>query len=60
MAKPIEPTPPLDAEDSERLLRDLEQVCSPEEARRREEWAARMVAEMMRTKGRPDDDSRRD
>ncbi len=35
MAKPIEPTPVLQGEDAERLLRDLEKVCSPEEAERR-------------------------
>jgi hypothetical protein len=35
MARPIEPTPILEGEDAERLLRDLENVCSPEEARRR-------------------------
>ena len=35
VAKPIEPTPVLKGEDAERLLRDLEKVCSPEEAERR-------------------------
>ncbi len=31
----IEATPVLNAEDSDRLLRDLKDVCSPEEAERR-------------------------
>jgi len=59
MAKPIEPTPPLDAEDSERLLRDLENVCSPEEAERRRATAKRWLAEVTRPKPRHDD-ARRD
>ena len=50
MARPIEPTPILEGEDAERLLRDLENVCSPEEARRRIEWARAKRAEMMRPK----------
>lgn len=35
MAKPIEPTPTLYGEDAEALLRELENVCSEEEAERR-------------------------
>ncbi len=57
MARPIQPTPPLDGDDAEALLRDLENVCSPEEMKRRAEWARRELAEMMRPKGRAEDDS---
>jgi hypothetical protein len=35
VAKPIEPTPTLVGEDAEALLRELENVCSDEEAERR-------------------------
>ena len=35
MAKPIEPTPTLTGKDAELLLRELEHVCSTEEADRR-------------------------
>ena len=50
MARPIESTPVLEGEDAERLLRDLENVCSPEEAKRRMEWAQVQLADMMRPK----------
>lgn len=35
MAKPIEPTPTLTGKDAEQLLRELERVCSADEAERR-------------------------
>jgi hypothetical protein len=35
VAKPIEPTPPLEGEEAEKLLRQLKDVCSPQEAERR-------------------------
>jgi hypothetical protein len=47
MARPIEATPTLTGEDAERLQRDLANVCSPEEQRRRIEYAKRLRAEMM-------------
>jgi hypothetical protein len=48
MATPIQPTPPLNTEDSERLRRDLAEVCSPEEAERRVRLAEeRLRAAMM-------------
>lgn len=47
MARPIEATPPLDAEDWSRLVRELEDVCTPEEAERRIAWARRELARMM-------------
>jgi len=53
MARPIEPTPELTGEDAERLLRDLEDVCSPAEAERRSKWAEQQLAELMRPKGPP-------
>jgi hypothetical protein len=52
MAKPITPTPPLNAEDSEALLRELEHGCSPEEAARREQRAAQWLARVTAPKGR--------
>ncbi len=58
MAKPIEPTPPLDAEDSEALLRDLERGCSPEEAQRRERQAELWLARVTTPKGRPSESPR--
>jgi hypothetical protein len=48
MARPIEPTPTLHGEDAERLLAELEQVCSPKEAEDRIAWAKRERAKMMR------------
>ncbi len=51
MAKPIEPTPTLRGKDAERLLRDLKNVCSPEEARARSTAARDELKEMMRPKG---------
>jgi hypothetical protein len=50
MARPIEATPTLEGEDAERLLRDLADVCSPEEARRRIKYAREQLAEMTRPK----------
>lgn len=50
MARPIQATPTLRGEDAKRLLRDLEDVCSPEEAQRRIEYGRKLRAEMMRPK----------
>lgn len=50
MSRPIEATPTLEGKDAERLLRDLEKVCSPEEARRRIEYAKVELARMMQPK----------
>jgi hypothetical protein len=50
MARPIEPTPVLEGEDAERLLRDLENTCTPEEAKRRVQKARGFLAEIMRPK----------
>lgn len=50
MAKPIDPTPTLHGEDAYRLLRDLEDVCNPDEARARVTMARQELAEMMRPK----------
>ena len=47
MARPIDPTPTLDGTAAERLLKDLENVCSPAEARTRIDWAKRERAQMM-------------
>lgn len=47
MARPIEPTPVLEGEDAERLLRDLERTCSPEEAKRRVRKARELLAKVM-------------
>lgn len=58
MAKPIEPTPPLDAEDSEALLRELEHGCSPQEAARREQRAAQWLARVTAPKERPGESQR--
>lgn len=56
MARPIEPTPVLEGEDAERLLRDLERTCTPEEAKRRVEKARGFLAEIMRPKAPPGGD----
>lgn len=48
MARPIEPTPELEGAAAERLLRDLESVCTPKEAKRRVDWARRERAAMMK------------
>lgn len=50
MARPIEATPTLYDQDAERLLADLEDVCTPEEAMRRIQQAKKQRAEMMRPK----------
>jgi hypothetical protein len=50
MAKPIQPTPTLRGKDAERLLRDLANVCTPAEAKRRIARARKVRAEMMRPK----------
>lgn len=52
MARPIEPTPTLSGDDARKLRRDLEDVCSPEEALRRVGWAQGQLTEMMRQKTR--------
>lgn len=56
MARPIEPTPKLKADDADSLLRDLENVCAPSEAARRISWAEKQLAEMTRPKGSPTGD----
>lgn len=57
MARPIEPTPPLDVEDSERLLSELEHVCSPEEAKRRVRMAEKRLTEVLTPNGEPGADA---
>lgn len=47
MARPIEPTPVLEGEDAERLLRDLEDTCTPEEVKRRVDEARKLLAKVM-------------
>ena len=47
MACPIEPTPVLEGEDAERLLRDLERTCSPDEAKLRVQKARDLLAKVM-------------
>lgn len=47
MARPIEPTPVLEGEDAERLLRDLESTCTPEEAKLRVQKARALLAKVM-------------
>lgn len=56
MARPIEATPTLYDQDAERLLADLEDVCTPEEAMRRIQQAKKQRAEMMRPKVTRTDD----
>ena len=56
MARPIEPTPVLEGEDGERLLRDLARTCTPEEAKRRVEKARGFLAEITRPKAPPGGD----
>ena len=46
MPSPIEPTPVLEGEAAEELLRQLEDVCSPEEAKRRIAAARRFLAKV--------------
>ncbi len=50
MARPILPTPALEGEDAEALLNSLQDVAPPDEQRRRDEWAERYLAEVMRPK----------
>lgn len=47
VARPIEPTPVLEGEDADRLLRDLESTCTPEEAKRRVQKARALLAKVM-------------
>jgi hypothetical protein len=47
MARPIEPTPALEGQAAERLMVELEQVCSPREAQSRVDWARRERAAML-------------
>lgn len=47
MARPIEPTPSLSGADADRLIRDLADVCPPEEARARMAQARTARAAMM-------------
>lgn len=50
MARPIEPTPVLEGAAAERLLTQLERICTPTEAQKRMDWAREARAEMMRPK----------
>lgn len=54
MPHPIEPTPSLEGEDADRLLEQLENVCSPEEAKRRTDWARKLLSQVIvpKTDGR--------
>lgn len=47
MTQPIAPTPVLEGEDAERLLEELENVCSPEEAQRRVAAARKLLAKVL-------------
>lgn len=47
MARPIEATPVVEGEDAKRLLDELENVCPPDEAKRRVEGARRLLAKVM-------------
>jgi len=51
VAKPIEPTPPLEGLEAEQLLAELKNVCSPEEADRRLQASRAFLADVMRPKG---------
>jgi hypothetical protein len=51
MARPIEPTPVLEGEDAERLLAELERVCTPDEAERRVAAARKLLAKVMGSDG---------
>jgi hypothetical protein len=44
MAKPITATPPVTGEDAERLQAELRNVCTPEEAKRRQRLASERLA----------------
>ncbi len=50
MARPIQPTPTLRGSDAKRLVRELENVCSPNEAKRRIEYARGQLSEMIAPK----------
>lgn len=47
MARPIEHTPALEGDDARRLLEQLEDVCSPEEAERRIAAARKLLAKVL-------------
>ena len=47
MARPIEPTPVLEGEDAERLLDQIEIVCTPEETERRVAAARKLLAQVL-------------
>ncbi len=49
MARPIEPTPVLYGEDAEQLLESLEHCASPEEMKRRQEYAREALRELEET-----------
>ena len=51
MARPIEPTPTLEGEAAQRLLRDLDKGCSPPEAKRRIDSARIALATLKQPKG---------
>ena len=50
MARPIEPTPVLIGKEAKRLQRELENVCTPEEARARIAHAKKSLVELTREK----------
>jgi hypothetical protein len=51
VAKPIEPTPPLEGEEAEKLLAELKDICSPQEAERRLRVSREFLAKVMKPKG---------
>ncbi len=51
MARPIEPTPTLQGEDAERVLKSLESTAPPEEIARRRAQVREFVASVTRPKG---------
>ena len=51
MARPIEPTPTLEGQDAERVLKSLESTAPPEEIARRRAQAREFVASVTRPKG---------
>ncbi len=51
MARPIEPTPPLEGEDAERRLSSLKVTASPEAIARRRKMGEKFLADVARPKG---------
>jgi len=46
MARQIEATPEVSGEDAEQILREIKNVCSPEEVKRRVEKAKKFLEEV--------------